>query len=466
MATTTLIPLHAGKGRSVAAALGRTTDYVKNSEKTQGGEFISAYECDPLTVDAEFMFSKRQYATLTGRDQGKNDVIGYHLRQAFKPGEIDPATANKIGYVLARRLTKGVFAFVCCTHVNTQSVHNHIIINSVSLDCSRKFRNFKNSSFAIRKISDILCVENGLSIIENPKPSRGSYGQWLGDEKPKTERDKLRDIIDECVAIGRSQTEFFTALKRAGVEIKSGKQFAFKPRGAKKFFRQDTLGEDYSASAILERLRGRRVVEKIVKAPTPTRPKLLIDIQAKLNAGYGDGFKYYAKLQNLKEAAKTLIFLEENGVGTYEELVKKDNAVTADYHHSNERRKAIDARLAAITDLQKYIGNYSKGQAVYKEYRAIKNKKKAEAFYEEHRAALTLRAAAKRYFDAQGLEKTLPSINSLKQEYATFLAERRMLGNIKQKRDDMIDWARAKHNVDLILGEPPAPRKVHERGAR
>jgi hypothetical protein len=164
--------------------------------------------------------------------------------------------------------------------------------------------------------------------------------------------------------------------------------------------------------------------------------------------------------------AKTLIFLKENGIGTYEELVKKDNAVSADYHHANERRKEIDTRLAAITELQKHIGNYGKGQAVYKEYRAIKNPKKAQAFYEEHRAALTLRSAAKKYFDAQGLEKTLPSINALKQEYATLLAERKTLGNIRQKRDDMIDWARAKHNTDLILGEPPAPRKILDREAR
>jgi hypothetical protein len=132
MATTTLIPLHAGKNRTAAAALGRTTDYVKNPDKTDGGEWVSAYECDPLTVDAEFLSSKRQYATLTGRDQGKNDVIGYHLRQAFKPGEIDPAKANRIGYELAQRITKGNFAFVCCTHVNTQSVHNHEVYNFIN----------------------------------------------------------------------------------------------------------------------------------------------------------------------------------------------------------------------------------------------------------------------------------------------------------------------------------------------
>ena len=103
MATTALIPLHVGKGGSVAAALGRSTDYVKNPDKTENGEWVTSYECDPLTADAEFQFSKHQYATITGRDYGRRDVLAYHLRQSFKPGEIDPATANRIGYELARK---------------------------------------------------------------------------------------------------------------------------------------------------------------------------------------------------------------------------------------------------------------------------------------------------------------------------------------------------------------------------
>ena len=139
MATTRLMPLHAGMGRTVAAALERTTNYVENPDKTNSGEFISAYECNPSIADQEFLFSKRQYETITGRRQGSNDVIAYHLRQSFKPGEIDPERANKIGYDLAMSLTKGKHAFIVCTHVDKAHVHSHIIFNSTSLDCTRKF---------------------------------------------------------------------------------------------------------------------------------------------------------------------------------------------------------------------------------------------------------------------------------------------------------------------------------------
>ena len=154
MATTRLMPLHTGKGRTVAEALGRTADYVKNPEKTEGGELVTAYQCNPAIADQEFLFSKRQYAAITGRSQKEHDVIAYHLRQSFKPGEITPELANKIGYELAMSLTKGKHAFIVCTHVDKEHVHSHIVFNSTALDCTRKFNNFWGSSFAVRKISD------------------------------------------------------------------------------------------------------------------------------------------------------------------------------------------------------------------------------------------------------------------------------------------------------------------------
>ena len=236
MATTRLMPLHSGKGRSVAAALGRTTDYVKNPEKTDGGEWVTAYECNPGIVDREFLFSKRRYAALTGRETRERDVIAYHLRQSFKPGEIGPAQANKIGYDLAMSLTKGRHAFIVCTHVDKSHIHSHIIFNSTSLDCTRKFKNFWGSSFAVRRISDTLCLENGVSVIENPKPSRGCYGTWLGDKKALTVRGKLKQFIDAALTSGINDFDgFLTAMRVAGVEVKCGKPLALKIPDGKRF---------------------------------------------------------------------------------------------------------------------------------------------------------------------------------------------------------------------------------------
>ncbi len=469
MATTRLMPLHTGKGRAIAEALGRTTDYVENPDKTDGGEWVTAYECDPLIADQEFLFSKRQYTALTGRDQGDCDVIAYHLRQSFKPGETDPATANKIGYELAMSLTKGKHAFLVCTHVDKEHIHSHIIFNSTTLDCSRKFRNFWGSTFAIRKISDRLCVENGLSIIEKPNPSRGSYGTWIGGEKQPSLRDILRQTIDASISVGKPFDEFIATMKAAGCEVKQGKNLAFKLSGQQRFFRCSSLGEDYTEAAIRERLTGKRIVapKQDVLVPTIKQKEfsLLIDIQEKIQQGYGAGFERYAKNFNLKEAAKTLVYLQENGLDDYEVLCQKAEAAKVKFNDNAGRRNAIDARLNEIAELQRHIGAYGKTLDVYRQYRDGGKDKK---YFAEYEAAITAHRAAKKYFDTIGSKK-LPTIKMLQAEYAALAAEKKKLWqSYHSDKEEMVRLLMAKQNVDRLLGKLPQAQndRNNERNER
>ncbi|MCC8102265.1 MAG: relaxase/mobilization nuclease domain-containing protein [Clostridiales bacterium] len=177
MTATRIIPLHVTKGKTIVQTLNDRTDYAKNPEKTEKGELVTSYECDPITVDEEFMLSKRQYEHSTGRHQ-KNNVIAYQIRQSFKPGEVTAEEANQIGYELAMSFTKGKHAFIVATHTDRAHIHNHIVFNSTTLDGSRKFVNFFLSYLAVQKISDRLCVQHGLSII---------------DAKPYSQREKKSD---------------------------------------------------------------------------------------------------------------------------------------------------------------------------------------------------------------------------------------------------------------------------------
>ncbi|MCD7880700.1 MAG: relaxase/mobilization nuclease domain-containing protein [Clostridiales bacterium] len=456
MATTFLKPLHAGKGRSIAQALERSTDYVKNPDKTDNGEWISAYQCNPSIVDAEFLFSKRQYAARTGKTHKDNDVIAYHMRQAFKPGEVTPEKANKIGYDLAMSLTKGNHAFIVCTHVDKHHIHSHIIFNSTSLDCARKFRNFWGSSFAIRKISDILCLENGLSVIEDPKPSRGSYGSWLGESKPLTNRQKLEQMIDTALTPDcKSYEDFLTAMRAAGAEVKTGKHLAFKIPEGKRFIRCDSLAEDYTEDAIRERLEGKRTLkqrqaQKILPTKEDTRPRSLIDIQSKLAQANSPGFERWAKTYNLKEVAQTVLWMKEHGITDVGKLAVECDAAVERYHELAGKTKANEARMKEITELQRQIGTYGKTRDIYVQYKKLPKKKQA-AFYEAHRSDIMLHEAAKRYFDSLGLEK-LPSIKALKHEYAALAAENKQLyPDQKAARRKMIDLLTAKSNVERFL---------------
>ena len=160
MATTRIMPLHVGKGRTESRAISDIIDYVANPQKTDNGRLIAGFACDSRTVDAEFLLAKRQYIVATGRVRGADDVIAYHVRQSFRPGEITSEEANRLGVEFAKRFTKGNHAFVVCTHIDKSHIHNHIIWSSVSLEYDRKFRNFWGSTKAVRRLSDTICIEN------------------------------------------------------------------------------------------------------------------------------------------------------------------------------------------------------------------------------------------------------------------------------------------------------------------
>ncbi len=398
MATTRLISMHRNKGKSIASCLADRTDYAINPEKTNNGEYISSYECDPKTVQVEFLLSKRIYSDITGREQA-NDVIAYQIRQSFKPGEVTPELANKIGYELGMRFTKGNHAFIVATHIDKSHIHNHIIYNSTSLDCTKKFRDFLGSGKAVRKISDRLCLENGLSIIENPKRGKNHYGKWLGDKKPVTYSQKLRDTIDEILSKKPIDFDaFLLQMEQAGYSIKQGKHLAFKNKEQKKFIRLRSLGEGYLEEEIKEIIKGKKPFINREKSTnkSQTHVNLLVDIQAKIQAGKGAGYERWAKIFNLKQMAQTINFLSENNLLAYEDLEKKAQTFTDNFNEVSTQIKATEKRMTEIGNLKTHIINYSKTRDIYIAYRKAGYSKK---FYEEHTTDLLLHKAAKTTFD-------------------------------------------------------------------
>ena len=247
MATTRIMPLHVGKGRTESRAISDIIDYVANPKKTDNGRLITGYACDSRTADAEFLLAKRQYIAATGRVRGADDVIAYHVRQSFRPGEITPEEANRLGVEFAKRFTKGNHAFVVCTHIDKSHIHNHIIWSSVSLEYDRKFRNFWGSTKAVRRLSDTICIENGLSIVENPNPHGKSYNKWLGDQAKPSHRELLRVAIDNALSQSPANfEELLKLLQESGCEVsKRGKSYRLKLPGWEKAARMDSLGEGY-----------------------------------------------------------------------------------------------------------------------------------------------------------------------------------------------------------------------------
>lgn len=442
--------MHINKGKTLDQCLTDRTDYAKNPDKTNGGELVSNFMCDADLVDGQFLLSKKIYLQKTGRTQ-KNDVIAYQVRQSFQPGEITPELANEIGYKLAEKITKGNHAFIVATHIDKAHIHNHIIWNSTTLDCKKKFRDFFRSGRAVAKMNDLLCLENGLSIVENPKGKSKDYGSWLGNKKPINFSDNLRGAIDEALEEKpKNFDKFLEKMQSKGFEIKTGKHLAFKGAGQKKFIRLRSLGKSYQEDILKEVIKGKKEHKshkKIVRY-NDKRINLVIDLQSKFNQKKGKGYEHWAKTFNLKQLAKTMNYLTENNLLSYEDLRGKADDITSEFSFISDGIKSTEKRMAEVALLQKNIANFAKTKAIYDDY---KKSGYSPKFKEENITTILLHQAAKNHFKEIGLPK-LPKMAELTREYATLLTEKKKAySKYNSLRREMQEILNAKANVEQLL---------------
>ena len=465
MATTRIMPLHIGKGRNVGTAVSDILEYVKDAEKTDQGRLVTCFQCNPEIADAEFCFSKRRYQTSTGRKQ-ENDVIAYHVRQSFKPGEITPEEANRLGCEFAERFLKGNHAYIVCTHIDKKHIHNHIIWNSTTLDCKHKFRDFLGSGRAVARLSDAICTEHRLSVIADPKRGKNHYGKWLGNKAKPSHRELLCGLID--AALLQKPDSFDALLKllaEAGCEVRRrGNTLSLRHPGKKGFVRLSSI-DGYTEDALRTVLAGKKEHTPRKKRTQTTQKKntLLIDIEAKLQAGKGGGYERWAKVFNVKQMAQTYNYLREHGLLDYGELEEKASAATEQFHALSAQIKAAETRMAEIAVLKTHIANYAKTRDVYAGYRKAGYSKK---YLAEHESDILLHKAAKNAFDELGVKK-LPTVKSLQEEYAKLLAEKKAAyAEYRTARDEMRELLLHKQNVDRMLGKnerEEEKKKEHDR---
>lgn len=451
MAATKLIAMHQNKGRSIMQCLKDRTDYAKNGEKTEDGKYISSYKCNPDFVDLEFAQAKKQYFQNTWR-QPKGDVIAYQIRQSFKPGEITPEEANEVGYETGMRFTKGNHAFIVATHVDRAHIHNHIIFNSTNLECDRKFRDFWFSGIALQRLSDIICLEHGLSIIPKVKPSERQKRTKYSD------RVSFRDIIREDVlkCLQQRPTDFeelLRLLQEMGYEIKRGKHIAIKGKDQERFIRFRSLGDEFSEENLKKVIAG-EVEPPEQKSDGKEQPKteigkrkfdLVVDIQEKIAQGKSGGYVRWAKKYNIKQFAESILFLQQHDIHDKETLDALVDESTTKYHELMKNIKDAETKMAENKVLKTHIINYSKTRDTYIAYRKSGYSKK---FYEAHRDEITLHKAAKEAF-SKIEDGKIPKVKELNEEYARLLSEKKVAySEYKKIKKEMQDYQIAKQNVE------------------
>ena len=225
--------------------------YVENDDKTDQTLFVSGINCSKHNAYNEMVAIKRRFG-----ERGKN--IAYHGYQSFAAGEVTPAEAHAIGMETARKMWGAKYQVVVTTHLNTDNIHNHFVVNSVSFKTGRKFRNGIGDRLELRKISDAICAERNKSVIQGNKFYSNKKAYWVEKSGKLTHRDMLRKDVDEALSQCGSFKEIEYYLKTLGYRFERDFYYdhpSVYAEGWKRAVRISSLGEQYSKERIRERCR-------------------------------------------------------------------------------------------------------------------------------------------------------------------------------------------------------------------
>jgi len=436
------------KIKPIRGTLKKALAYIMNIDKTDEKLLISSYGCSAPYADREFEYTRKeaeQYGTLPVK------IIARHVIQSFDVGEVTPDIAHEIGKKFADEMLRGKYEYVLTTHIDKGHVHNHIIFNSVSFVDHQAYKSYKKIYYEMREISDRLCKEHGLSVIP-PSQSKGmDYKEYTEAKRGTSWKQKLKQTIDRCVITAKDYDEFLKMMQEAGYEIKTGKYISFRAEGQERFTRAKTIGENYTEERIKERIQGRNPRKRQMQTGRKG-VSLIIDIQNNIKAQESKGYEHWVKLNNLKEAARTLNFLTENNLLQYADLEAKVVDIHSSYTRTGEELKSVEARLREVQPLIKNIGNYQRLKPVYDAFQKAKDK---ATFRAKHEAELVIFDAAKSNLLAMQGDGKLPSLKSLQAEQERLTQEQQRLYEERtslKKQAKQIDTIKANVDVFLSLG--------------
>ncbi len=425
----------------ITTTLTKALNYIQNPKKTDGTLLVDGYGCVPETAYQQFMRTKEKV-------DKKDGYLAFHLIQSFSPGEVDYETAHKIGIELADKVFKGRFQYVIATHIDRGNVHNHIIANSVSFKDFGKYNSSPNSYYFIRRTSDMLCKEYGLSVVAEPKDKGKSHYEHSLDKKGQSWKSLLRQNIDRCIIKARDWDEFLLLMQREKYEIKSGKHISFRAEGQERFTRSKTLGADYTEEQIRNRITGGKRIE----IENTQRVSLIIDIEnaMKERQRNPEAYKRWATLQNLKTMANTVNYLTEHNLLDYDKLSEKTETLRENYNGTRSRIKEIEKRLKTIEEDIHNIDDYRKTKPIADKLETVVFK---ERYRKEHEADLIIFSASEKYLKKRFNGGKAPLIKELRAEQKALQTEKdKLYESYYSEKSELSELQTMKKNIDMILG--------------
>ena len=431
------------KIKAIRGTVEQAISYIINPNKTDEKLYVSSFGCSVETAAMEFEWA-RNIAEQKGCPPLK--ILARHVIQSFKIGEVEPELAHEIGKQFADEMLGGKYEYVLATHVDREHIHNHIIFNAVNFVDHRAYKSYKKIYYDMREISDRICKENGLSVIPPTQGKGMEYKEYSEAKQGTSWKQKLRFAIDKNIKFAKDFDDFIRLMQESGYEVKSGKYISFRAEGQERFTRTKTIGENYTEERIRERISrdfGR-------KLPTECKGvSLIIDIENSIKAQQSKGYEHWAKVNNLKEAAKTLNYLTENNLLQYSDLESKVAELSTAFSANTESLKEVEDRLREIQPIIKNLDNYRKLRPVWEEYSNARHK---PVFREKHQAELMIFESSRKALREHYGERKWDSLKELQAERDKLTAEQTALYAARDKLKKQIkEVETVKRNVDRIL---------------
>lgn len=429
------------KNHPINSTLKKAIEYICNPDKTDGALLVDSYCCTPETADIEFAWTHKKAAE-------KTTHLARHLIQSFSPGETTPEQAHEIGKRLADEILGGKFEYIISTHTDRDHIHNHIIFNDVSfVDYSHSHIN-KKWYYETRKVSDRLCDEYGLSVIL-PNANKGkSYIEHQAAKQGMSYKAQLKADIDRAIRKSLDYVDFLLRMEIAGYEVKQGKHISFKAKDRERFIRGKTLGGYYAEDSIKERI-SKNAIHRTKKESR--RINLIIDIQNCIKAQESKGYEHWSKIYNLKQASRTLNFLTENNLTTYEDLEKAADKIHSDFDMLTQKIKAAERQINKNAILIKQLEIYRQYRPIYLKLQKVKNK---DGFTQKFQRELILYEAAVKHLKGTNP----PPLETLKTENKNLSENKKKLyEEYKKLKTKSAEIETVKSNVETLLGASHKP---------
>ena len=370
-------------------------EYATDKDKTEQRFFVSGVNCDPATARDEMMIAKHQW-------NDTSEIVCYHGFQSFKAGEVTPEVAHEVGVKLAEKMWGGRFHVIVATHLNTECLHNHFVVNSVSFTDGKHYHDNKKNLRLLRKRSDELCREYALSVIEHPSGKKKPYALYQAEKQGRPTRDTVaRQAVDEAISKSYTLKDFDRQLSEMGYRVSfdpNRKYWTIIGKGWQRPKRLYKLGEDYTNERIVERIKENSYAVKFSRFVEQTKPVKVIRVKGSLKDAKKIGglrglyLHYCYKLgilpKNRKQNYARLHYLLKddlmkmeaitqetrllcrNHIDTAEQLCSYKGSLESEIHELTEQRKglysqsrkaggkekeAVKARLSEITERMKFL---------------------------------------------------------------------------------------------------------------